>query len=330
MDTKPLELEAKNYIGNRLFRAGFLIADPQFDTQGSDLLIFKELNSQIKLLIIQSKGRTVNSTKKNNVRIKKEYVQNHFVVFVYVKHEEKIDDYFLYCYFKEDVEKWPLKNDEYILYIPSNFYEKAEFIQFIYSDDSKSKIESLLLSDNSGIEYIQALSFGQKLLIMWQSEGSIPSLDNLAELFMKSSSSISSLDEAVLIMISSYMREEQHEQNHDDYPEYSSFEYLLGSIAKHANTTQEIVETETVISCSQISVGSAIWYGPFNKYTVARFILKRGKNETEGIYALISDSEGEGIEMFLPRIDILPPLIRTIPKESRAYSNKIAGILFEK
>ncbi len=55
-DNKLLEYRAKHIIANELMKLGLLIAYPFFDVDGSDLLAIKEINSVVKLGIIQSKG----------------------------------------------------------------------------------------------------------------------------------------------------------------------------------------------------------------------------------------------------------------------------------
>jgi hypothetical protein len=324
LDNKPLELEAKSFIANRLFRAGFLVADPQFDIQGSDLLIFHKLESQVKILIVQSKGRSVSRTKTSNVRIKKEYVQEHFVVLVYIKHEQLPDGYFLYCYFRNDVEKWPIKNGEYTLYIPSKFHEKEEFKKYAYGQKSIDKIGELLLENTASIHYFKGLSLCQKLFLFWQSEGSIPSLDDLVKVFSLRNNSIASVDEAILILVSSYLRAEQHEENYDNNPHYTSFEYLLGEIVKRENRHSDLITENSFVKYETIESGGAIWYGPVNKYLFSKLTLKIGDIESEGLYALVRDSEGEGIEMFLPRNEMLPSLIRAIHNGAESYYGKIA------
>jgi len=87
MDTKPLELEALNYIESLVARYGYTFFNPNYDEKGGDFIINLEKEENIYCgLKCQSKGRRI-SPNGSNVVIPKGYVVDGFLVFVYVRPE---------------------------------------------------------------------------------------------------------------------------------------------------------------------------------------------------------------------------------------------------
>ena len=101
MDTKPLELEAESLIQHELIKHGFNVTKPTFDKEGADLIIIDELKSKFtKSLRIQCKGRNLNG-KSARVEIPVSYVDENFVVFVYLKSKGIGSE--LYVFFHDEI-----------------------------------------------------------------------------------------------------------------------------------------------------------------------------------------------------------------------------------
>lgn len=170
-DNKPIENEAVDYIKNRLAKCNINFAEPNFDKKGSDLFALKKLDEYTyKFLTIQAKGRTV-FEKPSSVVIPVEYIQEDFVVFIYLKTESKTDDY-LYCFFYEELSTWNVKNDKATLSIPTNFKDIQYFIENEWSDSKIKSFENKL--DNTNSEINQTLRFDseystlESLLELWR------------------------------------------------------------------------------------------------------------------------------------------------------------------
>lgn len=105
MDTKPLEHEALHEIQSKMARFGYKYANINFDENGGDFYIIGEIdNNRCVYLRGQSKGRSINNNS-SNVVIPKDYVQDGFLVFVYVKPEDP-DDVATFLYTTEDIKTY--------------------------------------------------------------------------------------------------------------------------------------------------------------------------------------------------------------------------------
>ena len=143
MDTKPFEIQAESLIEHKLVKYDFLVTRPSFDKEGADLLIIKDISKKITPFIkIQCKGRTISAN--SNVTIPKKYVEENFVVFLYVEVKDSKEDY-LYTYFQSDVLEWNDIGEKFQLIIPKNFSERDEFKKREFNDSVALKIEKILL-----------------------------------------------------------------------------------------------------------------------------------------------------------------------------------------
>ena len=143
MDTKPSEIQAENLIKHKLVKYNFLVTKPTFDKEGADLLIVKDISKKITPFVkIQCKGRTI--TTNSNVTIPKKYVEENFVVFLYVEVKESKED-FLYTYFQPDILKWNDLGEKWQLIIPKNFYKRDKFKNREFNKGVALQIENILL-----------------------------------------------------------------------------------------------------------------------------------------------------------------------------------------
>ncbi|NMG07681.1 hypothetical protein [Brasilonema sp. UFV-L1] len=143
MDNKPLELQAEKLIEHKLIKHGFLVTKPSFDKQGTDLLIIKDISKKMTPFIkVQCKGRTIK--KSSNVRINQKYVEQNFVLFLYLEEDNRKDDY-LYIFFDTDIKKWRIEGENFSLAIPINFQTKEEFKERLFNKEAIIKLENILL-----------------------------------------------------------------------------------------------------------------------------------------------------------------------------------------
>lgn len=114
MDTKPLQKQAEYYISSELLKYDFKATEPFFDEEGTDLIVVQNISlKNTKFLKIQCKGRNIkNGT--SPIRIPISYVEENFVVFLYVIDKDKNNS--LYLFLPEQVKEWKVnKKDEYVL-----------------------------------------------------------------------------------------------------------------------------------------------------------------------------------------------------------------------
>jgi len=123
MDTRPLEIEAESYTKSKLIGCGFNVTKPDFDTEGTDLLLVDTVKTKlVHILRIQSKGRNISKSGSSNITIPCSYVDENFVVFLYLKLENYESK--LYIFFYEDILKWSKSDGKYVLNFTKNSIEE--------------------------------------------------------------------------------------------------------------------------------------------------------------------------------------------------------------
>ena len=146
MDNKPLEELAENYIKTRLSKAKIKYLKPSYDTEGTDLILLNPVNRHLsRQVIVQSKARNVTKGQ-SNISIQSDYVVSNFVCFLYLQDDESDDDNF-YIFFSEEIKKWNLNDEKFILNIPNGFKTNRYFNSNKYSSEKHiPKIVTLLNS----------------------------------------------------------------------------------------------------------------------------------------------------------------------------------------
>ncbi len=143
MDNKPLEIQAESLIKHKLIKHGLIVAKPSCDKEGADLLIIKDISQKITPFIkVQCKGRTIKRT--SHVTIPTKYVEENFVVFLYLEAEGTKDE-FLYVFFQDDIRRWRTVGVNFQLTIPKDFQKREEFKERLLNRGTITKIENILL-----------------------------------------------------------------------------------------------------------------------------------------------------------------------------------------
>ncbi len=131
---------AEDHISSVLQQSGILVAKPKFDRLGADLFAMNSVEEPIHLCRIQCKGRSLRSSDRTPIKIRREYVSPSFVVFLYVDIGE-LGRYHLYCFFADDLKKKPWKEDEkgHVLWIDrSSFQEKLK--DYVVDDNTIDRV----------------------------------------------------------------------------------------------------------------------------------------------------------------------------------------------
>lgn len=323
MDNKPVEYKAKLLIAQKLLKLKLLVTDPLFDISGSDLLVLKELGEQAKIGIIQSKGRIIKKTQGSNIKIQKEYVKKHFVVFLYIEIEESNDEY-LYCYFQDEIEKWPDDDKYFKLSIPVDFANQDYFLGFAYDTSRGNRIQEIFEEENISLQQIlEQYTIIDQAYSQWMIFNAFPSVEVLSIISQQVDFSKTSVEQDLLVYISAFLKIEDYENRSGEFTNPISFEFLLSSFAKYSNKTDRIINNENLVSVKSIVSGVHNWYGPFNKYLISEIELVIGDKNTTGIYCLVRDSEGDGVEMYLSKDDEIGFLIRNLISNARTEQEYI-------
>ncbi|CAM3611621.1 hypothetical protein [Zobellia roscoffensis] len=122
MDNKPTEKLGESYIKSRLLKYDFdTHSELSYDKDGTDLIITQKVDSTtLNYIKIQSKSRKLN--KSTNVKIPKSYVNENFVLFIYIVDQQKEE--YLFCIFEEDFKIFRENNNDFTLYISHSTLSK--------------------------------------------------------------------------------------------------------------------------------------------------------------------------------------------------------------
>ena len=187
MDNKPLEELAESYIKTRLSKAKIKYLKPNYDTNGSDLVLLNPINKHLaKQVIVQSKGRNI-SKGPSNVSIPKEYVVSNFLCFVYLEVDDEPDDDYCYIYFSDDIKLWRDNGEKYILNIPKDFKGNPYFKDNRFNSGLHiQKIESLLNDApilRQSYVHFENMELKEILFEMWKKYNSFPDLNLVIALY---------------------------------------------------------------------------------------------------------------------------------------------------
>lgn len=182
MDTKPVELEALNYIESLVARYGYTYFNPNYDEKGGDFIIDLEEEDNFYFgLKCQSKGRNV-SSKGSNVKIHKGYVVDRFLVFVYVRPENP-DETKVYLYTAYDIRtSWKYNGKSYSLNLSRNFTSNKKNERYFLNKQRSEIIGELLAGVKKRIrcEDVQMIEYFYGL---WKKTGKLPPVHYLCEVY---------------------------------------------------------------------------------------------------------------------------------------------------
>lgn len=140
MDNRPVEKLGESYIKSRLIKYNFdTHSDLSFDREGGDLIITDQVDKKtLHYIKIQSKARKI--YKSTNVKIPKEYIDENFVLFIYLIDENRQEH--LLCFFQEDFKIFN-ENKENLMLNISKLRLQTKFSDFIFNDNKAGKLKEL-------------------------------------------------------------------------------------------------------------------------------------------------------------------------------------------
>ena len=126
-----LEHIAEEKISAELQLYQFFVAKPKFDIKGTDLIAFVEFKDSFKLGRIQSKGRSLLTQKTCSVKIKIEYVEESFFVFVYFNTNPISNN--LYFFSVDDIiNEWKKSGENYSFCFKKSDLELKRYDKYIF------------------------------------------------------------------------------------------------------------------------------------------------------------------------------------------------------
>lgn len=140
MDNKPTEKLGESFIKSRLLKYDFdTHSELSYDKDGTDLIITQKVdNTTLSYIKIQSKARKLNKT--TSIKIPKSYVNENFVLFIYIIDNEKEE--YLYSIFEEDYKIFREKENEYVLSISRTTLTK-KLSPYIFDKNKAERLKSL-------------------------------------------------------------------------------------------------------------------------------------------------------------------------------------------
>lgn len=166
-DTKPLEKQALNLIDYKLQKFGYQYAELSFDVDGVDGIIYNDVHHINRFLRFQAKGRSIINNS-SNVKIRKEYLLEQLICFVYIETDKKEED-FLYMFTSEDIREWSQDDNYYILYIEKKFTSDTSNDRYRFTEQRASTLTDLINTQNV-VSYkinLEDLELAQLSYILW-------------------------------------------------------------------------------------------------------------------------------------------------------------------
>lgn len=286
MDNKPLEELAENYIKTRLGKAKIKFLKPNYDTDGTDIVLLNPVNKHYaRQVIVQSKGRNI-SNKQSNLSLPKEYIVSNFICFLYLEVEGDSEDYF-YIFFSDSIKEWNLSNNKYNLSIPKGFKTHDYFINHKFNQKIDiAKIKDLL--DNVPIfrqSYIQfeKMELIEVLFEMWKKYNSLPDLNLVRAMYDDFDPYLSSYaQEFFLIFIIGI---------HIENLEYRTLDSFMVDIYNSKNLTKPISESVHIHNPENIKHIHSSWAIVYPNLKFGQVDINYDGIEYKALYCYIGDKK---------------------------------------
>ncbi|KQZ44694.1 hypothetical protein [Duganella sp. Root1480D1] len=284
MDNKPLEQLAENYIKVELGKANFKYAKPDYDLDGTDLIVLQPISKHyVRQVIVQSKGRSVGS-QQTNVRINKSYVNSNFICFLYLQLDNDPVHYF-YIFFCDDIKKWDAYDKYFQLLIPKDFKKNTALIAAKFNPKTHiKKIADLL--DNGPIVrpyYVEFEKMGLVSILMelWRKYNSLPDLNLAIELYNQKLGYAESFIQEIFLSYN-YIKNNEN---------IGSIDYFLQIILEMRNVGKPIFELCTIEDMSDIQAVNSSNAIVYRDLRIGQVRVLYDGDSYKGLYIYIGDRE---------------------------------------
>lgn len=286
MDNKPLEKLAEDYIKTRLSKANIKYLKPNYDTDGTDLVLLNPINKHYaRQVIVQSKGRNV-SNKQSNVSIPQEYVVSNFICFLYLEVKEDPADY-VYIFFSHSIKKWDLRNNKYILSIPKSFKTQEYFLNHKFNPTShiteiKDLLNNVPIFRQSYIQF-EKMELTEILFEMWKKYDSLPDLNLVRAIYDDFYSLSDSYAQDIFLIFTIGM--------HIENLEYRTLDGFMQDIYQAKNLSKPISETVCIINPENIKQIHSSWAIVYSRLKFGQVDVNYDGIDYKALYCYIGDRE---------------------------------------
>ena len=286
MDNKPLEELAENYIKTRLAKAKIKYLKPNYDTEGTDLVLLNPLNKHLaKQVIIQSKGRNLTKNP-NNVEIPQDYVVSNFICFLYLEVDGDDQDHF-YIFFSDDIKEWNLSHGKYRLNIPKGFKDHDYFN--LHSFKTKSHVSKIneLLNDapllRQSYVHFENMDIKDILFEMWKKYNALPDLNLVKGLYDDFYEQSGSFSIDIFLIYSIAM--------HIENLEHRSLDGFMQDLFIARNLSKPISELVTIHNPEEIKDIYSSWAIVYPRLKFGQVQVTYDGIDYKGLYCYIGDRE---------------------------------------
>ncbi len=286
MDNKPLEELAENYIKTRLAKANIKYLKPNYDTDGTDIVLLNPINKHYaKQVIVQSKGRNL-SNKQSNVSLPCEYVVSNFICFLYLEVEGDSEDYF-YIFFSDSIKEWNLSNDKYTLSIPKGFKNHDYFKDHKFNQDAHIiKIKNLLATvpifRQSYIQF-EEMELIDILFEMWKKYDSLPDLNLVRAMYDDFDPFLTSYSQEFFLIFIIGM--------HIENLEYRTLDHYMVDIYQSINLSNPISESADIKNPENIKHIRSSWAIVYPNLKFGQVDVNYDGIDYKGLYCYIGDKK---------------------------------------
>lgn len=286
MDNKPLEALAEDYIKSRLAKAKIKYLKPNYDTDGTDLVLLNPLNKHLaKQVVIQSKGRNL-TTNPSNVEIPQDYVVSNFICFLYLEVDGDDEDHF-YIFFSDDIKGWNLSNGKYTLSIPKGFKINDYFNLHKFNTSSHVPKINELLNDAPLLRqsYIPFENMGVKEILfeMWKKYDALPDLNLVKGLYDDFYEMSGSFSNDIFLIYCIAM--------HIDNMEYRTLDGFMQDLYVAINLSKPISESVTIHNPEEIKDIYSSWAIVYSRLKFGQVQVTYDGVDYKGLYCYIGDRE---------------------------------------
>ncbi|ERK07871.1 hypothetical protein L580_1935 [Serratia fonticola AU-P3(3)] len=293
MDNKPLENHAEDYIKVILNHANIKFLKPNYDENGSDLVLLHPINKHLaKQVVVQSKGRNVTSNS-SNVTIPIDYVVSNFICFIYLKVEGDFDNH-CYIFFHDSIKNWNLNKDHYTLSIPKKFKDSDYLKKHIFDPKTHvPKINDMLRQApilRQSYIHFESMELKEVLFEMWKKHNSLPDITLVKSLYDDFSNLTGShaLDIFIICMIAKYLEEMK----------YRTLDSFMQDLYEIRNIDKPISQSLIIHDIEKINRQDAVWAVVYPIVKFGQVNVTYDGVDYKGLYCHIGDKE-DHVEVLL-------------------------------
>jgi hypothetical protein len=162
----------------------------------------------------------------------------------------------------------------------------------------------------------------------WLIHDLIPDLDTISLIMRKIEIEKLSVEELSFLWCAGKFRTSEI----DEWPENSQpfyMDVLFKNIAELANSSEPLIPPQDDYSFEYYVSGSVIWELTYPIYLIGGLVLNASSNPRKALYALVSNNEGEGIEVLIEAAGDFPARVRHIEENAKEERRRVFENMIE-